>query len=120
MRIRVLNGETRFRSVTRDVRQGGPNSWPDAAWNLAVGGVDSMSGDLLFISREQPTRTGKTEIHTLLSSRDYNGYGTQRPIDNPEGSGANWSYVLAHGPDNAPLLYGIDAATHRLMRFLLT
>lgn len=119
MRIRVLSGKTHFRSVVRDVRHGGFNSWPVAVWNLAVGGVDSTSGDLLFISRDQPTRTAKTEVHTLLSSHNYNGYGTQTAIDNPEGVGVNWSYVLVHGPDNMPLLYGIDGAAHRLMRFRL-
>jgi hypothetical protein len=119
MRIRVLSGATGFRSVARDVRQYGANSWPETAWNLTVGGVDSTANDLLFISREQPTRTGKTEIHALLSSRDYNGYGTQRPINNPESTGINWSYVLAHGSNNAPLLYGIDPGTRRLMRFSL-
>lgn len=119
MRIRVLKGETHFHSVTRDVQLGTTNSWPRPEWNLIVGGVDSMSGDLLFISRAQPTQTGKTEIHTLLSSDGYNGYGTQTPIDSPEGAGVGLIYALGHNPDDAPVLYGIDPATRRLMHFSL-
>jgi hypothetical protein len=118
MRIRVLKGEAGFHSVTRDVQLGGANSWPRSKWNVAVGGVNSASGDLLFISEKQPTRTGKIEVHTLLSSRDYSGYGTQIPIDSPEGAG-DWSYVLAHNLDGAPVLYRIDPITRQLMRFTL-
>jgi hypothetical protein len=120
MRIRVLRGESRFRSVTRDVQLGAANSWPLPKWDLTVGGVDSTSGDLLFISRMQPTRSGKIEVHALLSSKGYNGYGTQRPIGSPEGAGVGWSYAVAHGfSDGVPILYGIDPATRQLMRFPL-
>lgn len=120
MRIRVLKGETNFQSVAREVSLDKANSWPRSEWNLVVGGVDSMSGDLLFISGTQPTRTGKIEIHALLSSRGYQGYGLQLPIDSPEGTGVGWSYVLAHGHGGTPFLYGIDPTTHRLIRFPLS
>lgn len=119
MRIHVLKGETGFQSVARDVQLGASNSWPRPKWNVAVGGVDSVSGDLLFISEAQPTRSGKIEVHALLSSHSYYGYGTQVPIDSPEGAGVGWSYVLAHNPGHVPILYGVDPIIRRLMRFTL-
>jgi hypothetical protein len=119
MRIRVLQGAARFQSITRDVKLGKANAWPTPKWDLVVGGVNSMSGDLLFISRAQPTRSGKTEVHALLSSKGYDGYGTQRAIDSPARANANWSYTLAHGSSDTPILYGIDRATRRLKRFPL-
>jgi hypothetical protein len=119
MRIRVLTGETGFHAVIRDVQLRATNSWPVLAWNLVVGGVDSMAGDLLFISRTQRTTSGKIEVHALLSLDTYNGYGTQVPIDSPEGAGVDWSYALAHGPGGVPVLYGIDSAHRWLMRFSL-
>jgi hypothetical protein len=119
MRIRVLRGETDFQSVTRDVQLGTTNSWPRPEWNLVVGGVDSMSDDLLFISQTQPTQTGKIEVHALLSASGYHGYGTQTPINSPEGSGVDWSFALAHGYGGVPVLYGIDLTSRLLMRFSL-
>jgi hypothetical protein len=119
MRIRVLTSATNFHSITRDVRLVGSNSFPIAAWNLVAGGVNSFTGDLLFISRRLSTSTGETEVHALLSSKKYNGYGTQTPIDNPEGAGGDWGYVLAHAPGGVPVLYGIDLTSRSLMRFLL-
>jgi hypothetical protein len=119
MRIRVLTGERGFQSVVHDVHLRATNAWPVPAWNLAVGGVNSIAGDLLFISRTEPTTTGEIEVHALLSADTYHGYGTQMPIDSPEGAGVDWSYALAHGPGGAPILYGIDSAHRWLMRFPL-
>jgi hypothetical protein len=119
MRIRVLTGTTGFHSMISDVQLKGANSFPVSAWNLLVGGVNSVTSDLLFISRTQPTTTGKIEVHALLSASGYHRYGTQTPIDSPEGAGVDWSYALAHGPGGAPVLYGIDLARRRLMLFSL-
>jgi hypothetical protein len=119
MHIRVLTGTTDFHSMISDVQLTGINSFPASAWNLVVGGVDSVTGDLLFISRTQPTTSGKIEVHALLSSAGYHGYGTQTPINSPEGTGVHWSYALAHGPSGVPVLYGIDLTSRLLMRFLL-
>jgi hypothetical protein len=119
MRIRVLAGRPGFHAVTSGVQLKGVNSFPVAAWNLVVGGVNSATGDLLFISRTGPTSSGKIEVHALLSSAGYRGYGVQTPIDSPEGSGVDWSYALAHEPDGTPVLYGVDLASHLLMRFPL-
>jgi hypothetical protein len=119
MRIRVLTRETGFHSVIRDVQLGATNSYPVSAWNLVAGGVNSMAGDLLFISRKESTASGKIEVHALLSSAGYRAYGTQVSIDSPEGAGVDWSYALAHSPGGAPVLYGIDLARRWLMRFSL-
>jgi len=119
MRIRVLTGTTGFHSMISDVQLKGINSFPASAWNLLVGGVNSVTSDLLFISRTQPTTSGKIEIHTLLSASGYHGYGTQAPINSPEGTGVDWSYALAHDSGGAPILYGIDLTGRLLMRFSL-
>lgn len=119
MRIRVLTGTTGFHAIVSDLRLKGINSFPVSAWNLLVGGVNSVTSDLLFISRMQPTTSGKIEVHALLSSADYHGYGVQAPINSPEGAGVDWSYALAHDSGGAPVLYGIDLTGRLLMRFSL-
>lgn len=120
MRIRVLTATNNFQSIMTDVRLSGVNSFPAAAWSLVVGGVNSPSGDLLFISRTKHTATGKIEVHALLSRKKYSGYGTQMPIGPTEGSGVNWSYALAPARNGAvAILYGIDPVKRLLMRFPL-
>lgn len=120
MRIRVLTSTTDFQSIVTDVHLFGVNSFPATNWSLVVGGINSPSGDLLFISRTQHTATGKIEVHALLSRKEYHGYGTQMPLGPAEGSGVSWSYVIVPARNGAAAtLYGIDPIKRLLMRFPL-
>jgi hypothetical protein len=84
MRIRVLSGETNFRSVVLSVDVARAGGFDRRRWSVDLQDVaGSGRADLIFTSRTAATGTGRIEVHVLAAQTNYSRYLLQVPTAHP-------------------------------------
>ncbi|MDQ3611283.1 MAG: hypothetical protein M4D85_06690 [Actinomycetota bacterium] len=119
MRVRVLSGESDFKSSLLDVVVPQREGFDRRSWALDLVDVTgSGRSDLVFTTRFAATGTGQTEVHVLDARANYSRYLFQllTDLDAAEASGRRFLTVLRR---RQPLWVPIDARTGRARAYLL-
>jgi hypothetical protein len=84
MQIRVLSGETRFRSVVFSITLRRAGGFDRARWSADLQDVaGSGRSDLVFTSRKPGTGSGRIEVHVLAAQTNFSRYLLQVPTGHP-------------------------------------
>lgn len=82
MRVRVLSGESDFKSTVLDVPVSKGAGFDRGEWALDLLDVTgSGRSDLVFSTRYADTGTGQTEVHVLNAQTNYSGFLFQLPTE---------------------------------------
>jgi hypothetical protein len=82
MRVRVLSGESDFKSTVLDVPVSEGSGFDRGEWALDLLDVTgSGRSDLVFTTRSADTGSGQTEVHVLDAQTKYSGFLFQLPTE---------------------------------------
>ena len=111
MQVRVLSGETRFRSVVSSVTLRRAGGFERALWSADLQDVaGSGRSDLVFTSRKAGTGSGRIEVHVLAAQTNFSRYLLQVPTAHPAAEMAGHRALVIRRNGQATWLL-VDVAT---------
>lgn len=91
--VRVLSGESRFRKPVARIRVA-DRRFPPSGWTVDAGTVSGTVPDLVFVTHDRDTGTGRTEVHVLEGESRFRRYILQRPTSLPDRPGPGYRFRL--------------------------
>lgn len=104
--IRIYSGESGFRRLIEDIeirsklseRLSKYDWWPEFAHQR------SPKPNLILVTRERKTGSGKTEIHILASGTDYQHFASHAATEGSQSLGLEHRFVFQRGPRSGRVL----------------